>query len=152
MWHKCKENLEYSVSSSGDILNRRGRKLHQYLDRHGYYYVSLGGKKYKVHRLVASAFIGDVDGKEVDHIDTNRKNNSLDNLRIVTRKENANNPLSILNLKKYASKYVEAYGKRVISKDGDMYPSIIEAHRSTGIPRSTIQYHLKQHTGEWNYV
>lgn len=152
MWRECKENPEYSVSSSGDIMNRRYRKLHQYLDRYGYYYVSLGGKKYKVHRLVASAFIGDVDGKEVDHIDTNRKNNSLDNLRIVTRRENANNPRSILNLKKYASKYAKAYGKRVISKDGAIYSSIIEAHRSTGIPRPTIQYHLKQNTGEWSYV
>lgn len=152
MWRECKENSNYFVSSDGKIMNRGGRELHRYLDKHGYYYVSLEGKKYKVHRLVASAFIGDVDGKEVDHIDTNRKNNSLDNLRIVTRKENANNPRSILNLKKYASKYAKAYGKRVISKEGAIYPSIIEAHRSTGIPRSTIQYHLKQNTGEWNYV
>lgn len=152
MWRECKENSNYFVSFDGKIMNRGGRELHRYLDRHGYYYVSLGGKKYKVHRLVASAFIGDVDGKEVDHIDTNRKNNSLDNLRIVTRKENANNPRSILNLKKYASKYAKVYGKRVVSKNGDIYPSIIEAHRSTGIPRPTIQYHLKHNTGEWNYV
>lgn len=152
MWRECKENPNYFVSSSGQVKNKNGKVIHQYLDRYGYYYVSLGGKKYKVHRLVASAFIGDVDGKEIDHIDTNRKNNSLDNLRVVTRKENANNPRSILNLKKYAPKYARAYGKKVISKDGAIYPSIIEVHRSTGIPRSTIQYHLKQHTGERNYV
>jgi hypothetical protein len=152
MWRECKENQNYSVSFSGRVKNKNGKVMNQYLDRYGYYYVSLGGKKYKVHRLVASAFIGDVGGKEVDHIDTNRKNNSLGNLRIVTRKENANNPRSILNLKKHASKYAKEYGKRVVGKDGTIYPSVIEAHRSTGIPRPTIQYHLKQHTGEWNYV
>lgn len=152
MWRKCKENSNYSVSSSGQVKNKNGKVMHQYLNRYGYWYVTLGGKKYTVHRLVASAFLGSIEGMEIDHIDTDRKNNSVENLRIVTRKENANNPRSILNLKKYASKYAKAYGKRVISKDGAMYSSIIEAHRSTGIPRPTIQYHLKQNTGEWNYV
>ena len=152
MWHECKENPKYCVSFDGRVKNHHNKELRQYLDRYGYYYVSLSGKKYKVHRLVANNFLGGVNGMEIDHIDTDRKNNSLGNLRIVTRKENANNPRTILNLKKHATKYAKAYGKRVIDKNGAIYPSIIEAHRSTGIPRPTIQYHLKQNTGEWNYV
>ena len=144
MWRECKENPKYLVSADGRVKTQTGRETKQYLDRYGYFYVTLGNKKHKVHRLVASAFLGDVNGMEVDHIDTDRKNNSVDNLRIVTRKENANNPRSILNLKKNADKYAKLYGRKVSNKNGATYPSIIEAHRQTGIPRPTIQYHLKQ--------
>lgn len=152
MWRTCKENSSYSISSEGRVKNRYSKELRQYLDKYGYYYVSLGQKKYKVHRLVANNFIGDVNGFEVDHADTNRTNNSVGNLKIVTRKENANNPLSIINLKKHGERYAKLYGRKVADKLGNVYPSIIEAHRATGIPRANIQYHLKEKTGVWNYV
>lgn len=43
----------------------------------------------KLHRLLAEAFIINPDNKqEVNHIDSNRSNNSLDNLEWVTPKEN----------------------------------------------------------------
>lgn len=41
-----------------------------------------------VHRLVADHFIGDLSGKEVNHIDGNKLNNASYNLEIVTRTEN----------------------------------------------------------------
>lgn len=48
-----------------------------------------------VHRIVYELFVGKIpEGYEIDHIDTNRSNNRLDNLRCVTRKENNNNPLT----------------------------------------------------------
>ena len=49
------------------------------------------GKAYTIseHRLVYAWFIGDIPAKyDVDHIDGNRMNNSLDNLQLLTRKEN----------------------------------------------------------------
>lgn len=51
------------------------------------------GKQNKrlLHRLVAQAFIPNPDNlPEIDHIDGNSKNNSLDNLRWCTHKENSN--------------------------------------------------------------
>ena len=52
---------------------------------------------HRVHIIVANAFLGEHDSRVyvVDHIDTNRCNNRVDNLRWFTRLENAlNNPIT----------------------------------------------------------
>ena len=66
----------------------------------GYVDVSLykNGKRYhrKPHKLVAEAFIPNPNNlPEVDHIDTNKDNNRVDNLRWVTHSENHLNPLTV---------------------------------------------------------
>lgn len=78
----------------------KGKMLKQYTDKKGYKSLSLEKSKiYKIHRLVAKAFIQNPYDKPcVDHIDGNRGNNKVDNLRWVTFKENNNNPITI---KKY---------------------------------------------------
>ena len=48
-----------------------------------------------VHRLVWETFNGVIpDGYQIDHINTIRDDNRLENLRCVTRKDNMNNPLT----------------------------------------------------------
>lgn len=71
--------------------------------RTGYLYVNLykEHKYYKksVHRLVALTFIPNPDDKPcIDHIDGDRANNKVSNLRWCTRKENANNPITVKRL------------------------------------------------------
>lgn len=66
----------------------------------GYRYINLikpGKKKcYLVHRLVGFAFVpGYHKGLMIDHIDTNRENNTATNLRWVTFKGNAANPITL---------------------------------------------------------
>lgn len=47
------------------------------------------------HRVIWYFFNGAVpENMEIDHIDGNKDNNNLENLRIVTRKENCNNPIT----------------------------------------------------------
>ena len=67
-----------------------------------YWYVCLmhnGIKKdYRVHRLVYLAFVGPIpDGMVIDHIDGNRNNNNINNLRCVTPSENTRNPATRFN-------------------------------------------------------
>lgn len=60
---------------------------------HGYMEIA----SVRVHAIVATAFLGPKPTKEhvVDHIDTNRRNNRVENLRWVTRLENIlDNPIT----------------------------------------------------------
>ena len=54
-----------------------------------------------VHRLVWEAFNSPIpDGYEIDHINTIRYDNRLVNLRLVTSKENSNNPKTVEKMRK----------------------------------------------------
>lgn len=92
----------YEVSTFGSVRNsntmrilkpRAFKKLGDYicyevnLDLDG-----LGQKNYKIHRLVAHAFITNPENRnEIDHIDRNPANNNVSNLRWSTRSEQSFN-------------------------------------------------------------
>eukprot|EP01038_Epipyxis_sp_PR26KG_P019628 gene19628-27794_t len=83
-----KEYPNYAVSNYARILNRITQKfLKPCLGTTGYFYVSLCGngkpKKHRIHRLVAKAFVKNNNEENIyiDHIDRNKLNNSLSNLR-----------------------------------------------------------------------
>lgn len=81
----------YLINTKGVILNKKTKKRLSPNDNgSGYLQVQFRNKKnYFVHRLVAITFIQNSEIKPyVDHIDGNKKNNSVDNLRWVTATEN----------------------------------------------------------------
>lgn len=83
-------NSNYYISNFGRVYNSRSKLITLSPEGKGKYArVKINGKKYRVHRLVASIFIPNPDNKPyVDHIDGDRYNNRADNLRWVTSLEN----------------------------------------------------------------
>lgn len=99
------DDEQYSVRDNGAVLRhpRTGKRLRstdiQWTfgnpnSHNGYMYISQA----RIHRIVATAFHGEPPTPEyvVDHIDTNRRNNRPENLRWLTRLENALlNPITV---------------------------------------------------------
>ena len=59
------------------------------VDGVGYQCIGIDGKVYRAHRLIWIWHNGNIDNNlQIDHIDRNRLNNQIDNLRLVTLSEN----------------------------------------------------------------
>lgn len=87
------------LRNNGRFQKIKERILKPSLDRKGYYFVVLKkdckSLNHRIHRLIAQAFIPNPENKPcVDHIDTNTKNNNINNLRWCTHKENMNNTIT----------------------------------------------------------
>jgi hypothetical protein len=98
----------YSVSNLGNIINNKtSRILKPSINAHGYYKLTLykDGDVYtkNIHKLVAEAFIANPYNKQfVDHINNNKLDNKVRNLRYVTNQENQmNSKLSSKNTSNY---------------------------------------------------
>jgi hypothetical protein len=97
IWKSINGHENYEVSSFGNVNNvNTGRILKACANKDGYYLVGLrkDGKRttFKVHRLVAEAFIENpLNKKCVDHINNNKTDNNITNLRWASNKENGQN-------------------------------------------------------------
>lgn len=87
----------FQISNLGRLYSKRTSKiLSQTISKTGYYShaTRLGGRNgkrvyFKIHRLIAEAFIPNPEGKEqVNHKDGNKLNNAVENLEWATASEN----------------------------------------------------------------
>jgi len=94
----------YAISTYGRVMRlTRGPKTKpgfiktiQVNKKTGYTHTKISGsegrRSMSVHRLVATHFIPNPEGhREIDHIDRDKQNNHVNNLRWVTRRENMAN-------------------------------------------------------------
>lgn len=126
------------VNNNGTMEFRKGRELRSANCR-GYRLVALcvDAKPYKakVHRLVAEAFIPNPDNKpEVNHINTVKDDNRVENLEWCTKSENMQNPLTQQAIRVRKSKPIK------LIQDGveTIYSSILDASKILNITRQTI--------------
>lgn len=81
---------------TGQVWSYKSNRYIGAFDKDGYLIVGLVGdngikKHFSIHRLVWILVNGEVpDGLEINHLDENKENNSIDNLSLTSHKENAN--------------------------------------------------------------
>jgi hypothetical protein len=124
---------KYQASSLGRIMSLnylrtgKSKELKPRKNAKGYTKVILpGGKNFYVHQLVAMAFLGHTPNGntlEVDHINENKSDNRLSNLRILTTREN-------VSVSSYATK--------------NGLPVGVDFRKTRGKFRSSIQINGKQ--------
>ena len=140
----------YVVLSNGTVQNMvTGKILRGGKDAYGYIQVCLvdaQGKRrvFKMHRLVAEAFIDNPDGKEhVNHVDEDRTNNDVPNLEWATAKENINHGSC-----KRKSAVSRGTPIAVSLESGALkaFPSIKETARILKVSTSKIREHLRSGT------
>jgi HNH endonuclease len=85
-----KEKLEYNADTGLFIWKTNG-KVAGNLMTNGYITIRINGKQYLAHRLAIYYTLGFFPPEFTDHINGNRSDNRISNLRCVTRVENNEN-------------------------------------------------------------
>ena len=92
-----KDYENYLIFEDGVVMNTKfGREMKPSINKFGYYIIGLRKdnkrKHFSIHRLIALAYIPNPDNKPcVDHINRNKEDNRIENLRWVTYTENQRN-------------------------------------------------------------
>lgn len=181
---RVKDFEDYTIDEIGNVFSiRKNKYLKQTINRNGYCKVTLQKDKYKktfsVHRLVAQAYLKNYSNTlQVNHINGIKIDNRVENLEMVTAKENMQKAVEIglfdkckeiqrknaikNNLGKYHILASESAKKRVAKYDKNnnliqVYNSISEASRKNNINITSISYSAngKRKTGGgyiWHFV
>jgi len=93
--------VEHNITDkNGHIKKLKYKKMTKKTCKNGYISVHLKGLDFLVHRLVAQAFISNVNNKPcVNHKNSNRSDNFVENLEWCTHKENTEHAISNKRLK-----------------------------------------------------
>ena len=134
------------LSKTGKTLKRR--ELFPTKAKNGYRTVRLYNKdglkkQFYLHRLIWEAFNGEIpEGYEIDHLGGDRSDNCLIRLRMVSHKDNCNNPKSIERYKRANAldkgkfdrdKMISAQGKRNHDRLVRTYKRLVKKYDHCGI-------------------
>lgn len=159
---------KYQISNLGNIRHFGKTKLiKQQINKDDYSIVSLRNgktkKTYRVHRLVAKAFIPNPENKpQINHIDGNKRNNCVINLEWVNASENIRHAhkIGIYNQKQHSmamNKYKKKVAKIKNGKIVELYESLSLASQLNNVSKQCIHNAIKNPNYtcvgfEWKYL
>ena len=135
-------NCKYYVTDEGRLFNKiTNEEFIPVPNKNGYVYITIQYKRIKLHRIIAEAFIPNPDNKpQIDHINRNKLDNRVENLRWVTAQENSNNRTTNLE-----------YGQR--KQDLDLTNYKTQAHkkwRQTHRDEYNEKRRLRRYSIKWD--
>lgn len=151
----------YIINKDGTIWSKHYKKMLGFMHKNGYIRCNLlciDGKKrdFLAHRVIAHYFIPNPDNKpEVDHINTIRTDNRIENLRWATSSENSRNELTLKrNIEAQHNNIIYAYENGTLI---GIWESENAAARDLGINQGSIHNcakgKCKTYKGYiWSYV
>lgn len=148
-WKVCAMLDKYEVSNMGRLRSVKTKRIIRLCcSSSGYtsYTAYRNGKKYRIyiHTAVALTFLGPrPKGYVIDHIDKNRANNRLDNLRYVSYSENGKNSKKCKKVPIIIS--VEGFDELI-----QEYESGEEAYDIIGSYRATVSVTPTMKNGVWS--
>ena len=93
-WIKLSFNENYAINVDGEVANLKTGLIVRGSERNGYLRITIRNKQYSIHRLMWETFNEPIpEGYYIDHIDGNKSNNALSNLRLVTQSDNMKNAM-----------------------------------------------------------
>lgn len=91
IWKK-RPRFHFKTRTAMNNFNKRwAGSLIRNIGNDGYYRLSIDHHRYKAHRIIWFLHYGSFPSQYIDHLDGNKLNNKIDNLRDVTIQENAKN-------------------------------------------------------------
>ena len=138
---RIKSLERFRKGKNGSLVTVKERILKPWINSTGYYLIELHKqsikKKYYVHRLVWSAFNGQIPkNMQVNHINEIKTDNRLSNLNLMTAKENMNwGTRNERSAKKLSKSVLQFTLDDILVKE---YPSLTQLYRETGFNSSNI--------------
>lgn len=150
------KSLSRKVARGSHLMSVPEKIMKQSMAANGYFVVNLNNQGYKthyVHRLIAESYIENPNALPcIDHINADRTDNRIENLRWCTVAENNRNPITRKRMsegsmgavltEEHKKKLIEASSKPIQQKKNGtlirVWPSASQASKSLGICGQTI--------------
>lgn len=131
-----------SISYGTRLCNRKGKELKTHIGKNGYVYVELcreGKRKtFNIHRLVGLTFLANpFDLPMIDHMDRDKTNNHISNLRWVSGAENQHNK-GVHKNNASGEQYIQVMYRVSIIRDGKKIQKVFKTMDEAKEFRKTI--------------